>query len=664
MKGRKQIFIISIVIVVFSTLIFILFIEDNENSKSEALPSNQPISIELERRKLDSLYEVKNMFFFESELDGFAQNEEEWKKNLSDIEYAKVCKLIYLNYDRISEFSKAKIFLQKGLKSLDQTKHKDDFVRFKNNFGHLESKLENFDRATEHYFDGLNVLKSDTLNEIYSILSYNLGNAFRENGDIDIAINYYKKSKKVIDTISLIDTIENIEHQNGFYHGNIGYAYALQNENEKADFHLKKAVSEFRAYEYLHESNIVASALASNFVDQGKLKEADSLLVGILEESEKTRQWEVYVETCISLFKLNIKKGDTEKAFNIIDDGLQKIGDSNSNRLRLKIYDTKAEFFHKNQDYERAFEFLNKQIVLKDSVFDESQNEMLRELGVKYQTDRKNDQIAQLEVINSKEKRIKQIYLFGLLFLLFVLVFIFFLLRRISVQKKALQDANQTKDELFSIIAHDLRSPILALQGMGDLIHYYIQQKDEEKLKSLGDKTKTALSRINHLLQNLLEWALTNKNQINFKPEKVDILNLIQQNIKLVESLSFAKNINIKTEVESKFLTIDKAMMSTVIRNILSNALTYSPSNSEIKIRGKVQSKNYLLSFEDEAGGIPKYVLDVLEQDNNQLVNGGGKNSIGLGLKLVKLFVKKNKGKLEIKSTECGSIIKICISLQ
>ncbi len=643
---------------------FLLLSEDKEkNSKTISVPTENPKNLEKKMQFVDSLYEQKNMFFFESELDAFASEEEQWQQGLSDIEYAKVCKWFYINYQNISELDKAKTFLLKGSKKLDSTENKDEFVRFKNNLAFIESRFENFDLATKLYFEGLDILKNDTLNEIYSILTYNLGNAFRENGDLDIAIDYYKKSKRVIDTIASIETIENIGHQNGFYHGNIGYAYALQNQNEKANFHLKKAVSEFRAHDYLHESNIVASALASNYIDQGKLKEADSLLEGILETSEENRQWEVYVESCISLFKLNIQQGKTEKAFQIIDQGLEKIGSSNSNRLRLKIYETKAEHFRNIQDYEKAFENLEKQIELKDSVFDITQNEMLRELSVKYQTDRKNDQIQQLEVINSKEKRIKQIYLFGLLLVFLILIFIFMLLRRISEQKKALQQANQTKDQLFSIIAHDLRSPMLALQGMGDLIHYYIQKKDEEKLLNLGEQTKSALGRINHLLQNLLEWALANKNQINFKPESLEISKLVQDNLKLIETMSFAKQIKIETEIENQNLLLDKAMMSTVIRNILSNAIRFSPAESEIKISGKIETDSYLLSIKDQAGGIPEDILKKLKLNDEQLVTGQGKDSVGLGLQLIKLFVKKNQGKLEINATKNGTLIKIYLPL-
>ena len=665
MKGRGQVFLIFIAILSILVVGF-FFLSENKtkNPKDIPVPTEKSKSLEEKKQFIDSLYEQKNMFFFESELDAFAAEEEQWQQGLSDIEYAKVCKWIYLSYQNISELDKAKVFLLKGGKRLDPTEHKDEFVRFKNNLALLESRFENFDQATQYYFEGLDILKNDTLNEIYSILTYNLGNAFRENGDLDIAIDYYKKSKRVIDTIASIETIENISHQNGFYHGNIGYAYALQNQNEKANFHLKKAVSEFRVHDYLHESNIVASALASNYIDQGKLKEADSLLEGILETSEENRQWEVYVETCISLFKLNIQQGKTERAFQIIDQGLEKIGSSNSNRLRLKIYETKAEHFRNIQDYEKAFENLEKQIELKDSVFDITQNEMLRELSVKYQTDRKNDQIQQLEVINSKEKRIKQIYLFGLLLVFLVLIFIFTLLRRISEQKKALQQANQTKDQLFSIIAHDLRSPMLALQGMGDLIHYYIQRKDEKKLLNLGEQTKSALGRINHLLQNLLEWALANKNQINFNPESLEISRLVQDNLKLIETMSFAKQIKISTEIEHHNLMLDKAMISTVIRNILSNAIRFSPSESEIKISGKIKTDSYLLSIEDQAGGIPEDILKKLKLNDEQLVTGEGKDSVGLGLQLIKLFVKKNQGKLEILKSENGSIVNIFLPLE
>ena len=656
----------AIAVLVIIAIVALVFI-NNKDSVSES-NSKQNLSQDflglVEKMKfMDSLYQEKDEYFFQSELENFTKTEQDWKKNLSDIEYAKICEWIYDSYESLGEIKKAVPYAEKSLRHIDSSKNKFYYAETLNDLGTSYSQLENFDRATSVYFQGLDVLKNDTLNENYSTLTTNLGNLYRDTGDFNLAIEFYNRTYRVIEAIENNDTIPNINVEYAYFHGNIGYAYTLMKDLDKANFHFEKARSKFKEKNLQEEANLITTVLASNYVDQGKLKTAETMLTGILEDAEHNEHWEVYVETCISLFKLYIEKGNNEKAYNIIAQGFDKIGSSNNARLKMKIYETKAEHFRNIQDYKKAFENLEQEIQLKDSVFDITQNEMLRELSVKYQTDRKNDQIQQLEVINSKEKRIKQIYLFGLLLVFLVLIFIFTLLRRISEQKKALQQANQTKDQLFSIIAHDLRSPMLALQGMGDLIHYYIQKKDEEKLLNLGEQTKSALGRINHLLQNLLEWALANKNQINFNPESLEISKLVQDNLKLIETMSFAKQIKISTEIEHHNLMLDKAMMSTVIRNILSNAIRFSPAESEIKISGKIKTDSYLLSIEDQAGGIPEDILKKLKLNDEQLVTGEGKDSVGLGLQLIKLFVKKNQGRLEINATETGTLIKIYLPL-
>src|SRR5690606_5406489 len=155
--------------------------------------------------------------------------------------------------------------------------------------------------------------------------------------------------------------------------------------------------------------------------------------------AEQRKLWELYVETAISLFDVYAAKGETDKAHNILNTGMAHAHYTNSNRLHAKIYEKLIEYYAEQSDYENAFAYQQKFKAVQDSLFDQSKSDFMQELTVKYETDRKNDHITQLEILNEKERRINTFYLVGLVLTIAVLLLIFVLLRRISTQKKALE---------------------------------------------------------------------------------------------------------------------------------------------------------------------------------------------------------------------------------
>ena len=639
------------------------FFTDSSELKGQ-IASEDSTALDKRMQMLDSLYEAKNLPLLKEELTRFRNEEKEWSQRISANKLANVYDRLNEIYDLLEDVKNARLYAKKALKVIDSTEQKYFYATTLNDYALAESQLENYDKAINIQFRALDFLGTDTLNSSYGYLTQNLGNNFRETNDLDLALKYYEKSEAVVKAVREIDSIDNFDEILGYVHANVGYVYSLQGKIKRSNEKYASSIKYFEENKLFSHKNIVKSVLASNYIEQGLLYQAEKLLDGILAFALKTQDFELYVETSISLFKLNIKKGKTEQALEIINEAQEKIGISNANRLLLKIQGTKTDYYKNAGNFEKAFSLLEKKIDLQDSIYNATQREMQRELSVKYQTDLKNERIDQLEIINQKEKRIRQFYLIGIIVLASVVVLIILLLRRISKQKKEVEGANYTKDQLFSIIAHDLRSPILALQGMGDLIQYHIKKNDQDKLKQLGDESQLALSKVNQLLQNLLDWSLANKDQLRSNPENVNIDELISQNILLFDNLIYIKQIKIDRSVEEKTLFLDKNMVSSAIRNILSNAIKLSPENSRLIINGKTREDDYLLSIEDEAGGMPTDILNAIKKDKDQLIKGQADQSVGLGLRLIKLFTNKNQAQLDIINTEKGTKVSIYFPLK
>lgn len=214
-----------------------------------------------------------------------------------------------------------------------------------------------------------------------------------------------------------------------------------------------------------------------------------------------------------------------------------------------------------------------------------------------------------------------------------------------------LREANATKDKFFSIIAHDLRSPMVGLQGVGQKLEYFIKKNKQEKLLQVGGQIDQSIDQLNHLLNNLLNWASAETGSMPFHPQKVDLMGLIEENISLYESLAKVKNVKLINENPNMVVQADVNMMATVIRNLLSNAIKFTKPGTNVIFILKRHQNEVELSVKDEGDGMS------LEKQaklfSNELVTTRGSSSekgFGLGLRLCQEFVHKNGGDLTVYS--------------
>lgn len=215
---------------------------------------------------------------------------------------------------------------------------------------------------------------------------------------------------------------------------------------------------------------------------------------------------------------------------------------------------------------------------------------------------------------------------------------------------------NESKDRFFSILAHDLISPVGNIKVFLELILSEQSNFDHEKLFSylslLGKQSAAAYS----ILDNLLVWANSQRNNIDFAPKK-QLLNLaIVNNIVLLENVANKKNILISNEINDQFIAVfDLPLISTVIRNLLANAIKFTPENGKIVINADQDEIQTLVSIKDTGIGINPDRLENLFDDSifETTLGTNKENGSGLGLKLCKYFVEQHNGKIWVE-TEVG----------
>lgn len=226
---------------------------------------------------------------------------------------------------------------------------------------------------------------------------------------------------------------------------------------------------------------------------------------------------------------------------------------------------------------------------------------------------------------------------------------------KIKWQSEELKELLTTKDKFFSIIAHDLRGPI----GNMLLISESISGKgqvDEDTLYLFLEMQKELSKDTFQLLENLLNWARSNTNHIEFNPEEIDAVSILEEIAESNKIQAISKNISVITHVpEFCKVFADENMFKSILRNLISNALKFTPQGGRIDVSVQTEDDNSVsVKVKDSGIGIPAEMLDNLFRINVNTKREGtdGESSNGLGLLLCHEFVKKHGGNLLVESQE------------
>ena len=308
----------------------------------------------------------------------------------------------------------------------------------------------------------------------------------------------------------------------------------------------------------------------------------------------------------------------------------------------------------------------------KDSIWNRDKIWELTEKDKQLAVAQKQQEIVVQEEQLKRQAVVQKSLLIGASGLLVFLAFLGYFYRVLSAknkvitkQKEALNVANKTKDYLFSVVSHDLRSPINTIKRQHQKLLRQLKNKDYE---ALGEITSTAIAlteSTSHLLNNVLHWSLEQNNQLAFQTEVYPLKPLVEQAVYNFEHPAEAKNINLSTEFEEGILVkADKESLKIVLRNLLDNSLKYTPENGTITVRTYHDSKaSNTIEIKDTGFGISNEKLvriKALEGLSIDKINRS--EGVGLGMLLCQTLIKKNNGKLLIHSElGKGTTIKIIL---
>jgi signal transduction histidine kinase len=219
--------------------------------------------------------------------------------------------------------------------------------------------------------------------------------------------------------------------------------------------------------------------------------------------------------------------------------------------------------------------------------------------------------------------------------------------------KKVVKVNGMEKDELYGILAHDLKGPIGNIKVLLDFLANEPDLVDKKSYKELMSNVKQSADSIHELLENFLFWTKLQKADIQFNPVRIDLQNLVIENINLLKSTAYTKDISLSMKLEAGSIIFgDEYMITTILRNLIYNAIKFTPEGGSIEVSSHINEKAVHVSVQDNGMGIKEENIEKLFRPEIHFSSRGTCNEkgSGIGLTLCKEFVEKNGGEISVAS--------------
>lgn len=501
----------------------------------------------------------------------------------------------------------------------------------------------------------------------------------------DQALIYQQKALKIYESIGDKFKIA------GSY-GNVTWIYAMTNRNlEEASRMADKGVAISRELknERLLSYNYNSKGLI--FLRMDKLDSALFTLNKSIAAGELANDRAViaYDESIIG--DIYLKKKNFDAAIIHFSKSVEEGEKLNLREIIKDAYGGLSKAYEVKRQFEKAFYYQLRYTQLKDSLlnWETTQKTLMIQRG--YDEERKGAQIIQLERENKLAQEEKRVYIisFSLGFMLLIIVIV--VITRSNAQRRAtnlllqekndeiktqneellqsreeisaqrdivgeqntkLQEVNNTKDKLFSIIGHDLRGPIATLRSLLGLVERDVVSPDE--LKMLTPKINQNVGKLQEMLENLLQWSRAQMTGFSIKPSLNDIYSLIEDKLSIFKDSAAGKGINLKNEVPKEITVFaDENHLKLILRNLISNAIKFTPEGGLITISAHSDGDFNVIEVSDSGVGISFERIEKLFEPNTHYTSHGtqGEKGTGLGLILCREMAEANGGRITVSST-------------
>lgn len=324
-------------------------------------------------------------------------------------------------------------------------------------------------------------------------------------------------------------------------------------------------------------------------------------------------------------------------------------------------------------DYNNALRYFKLYADINDTLYNMENTRNIAEMQAKYESEKKDKEIKYLEreqQMASRQRNILIAVIFLITGLVIIILIIYNSLRvsnkvlneknaEVSRQKGELQklnddliSSNSEKDKLFSIIAHDLRSPFTVILGYSEFLMDDKERLSAEEVRNFSTAINQSSKKVYALLENLLHWSRMNLGRVEFKPTEIALSHTVCGIIELYKSQIEEKKLSVSCDIDDhSTVYADGNMFELVLRNLLSNAVKFSSYSGCIQFTARLDGNNMTVGIRDFGTGIGENDLKNIFTTRMQSREGTSKElGTGLGLLLCKEMIEKNNGRIWVES--------------
>ncbi|SFE40350.1 Tetratricopeptide repeat-containing protein [Thermoflexibacter ruber] len=607
---------------------------------------------------------ILSLFFLCSFFLAFAQNSKKVdslqalleKKQLSDSLHLEILSSLLQNCQHTS--ANCLQFIQKGLTLAQKNHNLLKEAEFLAHWGSLNLTIGDYPKSIEYTLQALKIDEELGNQTGISRDLNNLGVVYSAKGEIDKALKYYEQSFK-------IDHFINDNSKLSITLNNIGVIYYQKKQLSKALDYFWKGLIEAEKQQDKHRVGVSLNNIGDVYYDIGEYQKSNLFQYQALKVEQEIQDYEGIAYSYNALAKTYTELSKFDSAEYFAQKALEfnkKFGFNPQVKDNLQ---TLKELFYKKGDFKKAFLYADSALTMMDSLFSEDKNKIINQLQQKFELDKKQSEIESLQKDNIiKQQEIenqnlwRNIWIFSLGVTLAFIAVLFYsnyqrkkINDRLNAKNEALKNLNATKDKLFSIISHDLRSPFNTLKSTLELMKENAFSPKEIELVS--KQMQKNIESISYTLDNLLQWSLSQMKGGNTNIEKVELGEIITETINFYQEVAKQKALQIVNQIDSPmFVLADKNQLRLILRNLLNNAIKFSFIKGSISFSYIINGKEVEIAVSDTGIGMTEEQLKNLFSPANRSTPGtSGEKGTGLGLLLCKEFVENNGGKINVQST-------------
>lgn len=587
--------------------------------------------------------------------------------------------LAIINHDR-GMYNQALIYNQRAMQMRERIKDWKGVAASYNNIANVYFDLGDYTKSLVNHFKGL------ALRERYDHKSA-IASSFANISAIYFEINTYEKSLYYAQ--KAMKLFEEERNNDGIFQTciSLGTLHEKLGKPQIAKNYFMRAIQISDQMGILNMDAVAHYYLGQLYISESKFDSAYEHLNLSYHSSEKLQDKEGLSLALSGLANVFYHRGDYKQAREHLVKAAQ-IANEIGNRPRIyEANELLAKVYEKMNDHKSANYHLRLYLQYKDSLFSNESAKKMYQLEFDYLTQKNLDKIAllekdkQIQEDRTRNNRIIGLLLVGLVFLLITLIVFLYKKNRQEVESKQiiiqqkgelefqavhLEELNTFKDKAFSVISHDLRSPLATLTSLIDMLDNKMLTPEEfVQLKAgLGNQLKS----INMLLENLLMWAKNNMSGGEAGAKQDVIVNeLVLQSFQLFARVAEEKRIKLLLDVpENLKLWCDRNQLDIAIRNLVNNAIKYSNVGGAVEVQAKQEGQQIIIQVKDQGKGMSSEQLNKLftyKQISGEYGIDGIRGA-GIGLILTKEFVEKNNGKITVQSEpEKGTVFTLTFVL-